>query len=204
MLSHSRRGEEAHALFDVALSSAVEAGDRIAEIKARHELAILAFEGRRFEDAARLLHENVQGAREIGAADLEAAALFELGLVVLRGDEDHETAHRLFTEARGLAALLGDRSTELSALLYLGDIEQERRDYPASIDTLTRCIAGASEIDAGAIQATALVRRARSYALVRDRDRALADLEEARALAGRWHPALMPEIEALGGLLHAQ
>jgi tetratricopeptide (TPR) repeat protein len=201
LLSHYQNHKESKELFELALASSLESGDRYGELKAIHELGILAFEMGKPEAASELLTENIRLAHEIGDAGIESSGTFELGVIALRVQQDSDLAHSLLTQAYRLSRLIGNKTTELSALLYLGDLEQVRNNLGPSIEILTKCALEAAAVGDGSIEATALSRRARSHALLGERDEAEADLGRARSLAERWHPALIAEIDGLAALL---
>lgn len=201
ILSHHLKLKEAKELFESALTGAVEAGDREAELKARHELGIIAYEEQDYEAASELFTENVRLAHEIGDVSIESSGMLELAIITLRVIKDYDQAHSLLTQAQRLAEFIGNKLTELTALLYLGDLELQRDQHTVAIEILTKCAVAAAELGAGYIEATALSRRARSYALLGEDNKAKADLEHAKPLAERWHSALIPEIDGLSALL---
>lgn len=201
LLSHYGNTKEAKELFNLALVSAIKSGDRYREIKAKHELGIIAYEEGNYETASRLLEESVGLAHEIGAVDIESSGTLELGILRLRVEENYDRAHTLFSQARALARLIGNKNTELTALIYLADIEQQRGKHSVAIEILTNCAHSAAEICNGSIEATALSRKARSHAFLGEFDQAKADLERARLLAERWFPGLMLEINGVANFL---
>jgi tetratricopeptide (TPR) repeat protein len=201
LLSHRMKLKEAKELFESALTHAVKTGHREAELKARHELGIIAYEEQDYEAASASFTENIRQAHEIGDVGIESSGTFELAMIALRVLQDYDQAHTLLTRAQRLAGLIGNKSTELMALLYLGDLEHERDRSTVAIEILIKCADSAAELGEGSIEATALSRRARCYALMGERDKAKTDLERARPLAERWHPALIVEIDSLSALL---
>jgi len=150
------------------------------------------FKGR-YEDARRYADERVSIARELGAANLVADALIQLG-EAYHGLDDHSNAHKCLIEALAVAREAGVLGLLWGALNGLAEILSSEREFEAANALYEESLSVGRELGARNITACSLLNLSRvSLSL------------GSAADAGRWLREALVAFDDMGGTrnLHA-
>jgi tetratricopeptide (TPR) repeat protein len=170
--------------------TAVERGDLNLELKACHELGIIAIEQRRTSEASAFLEKALQNSRKTGNLFGEADALFELALISLKYRIDFAKAKELYSNALRISISLKSQTRVNSCTFGLADLLYESSlaegallQTRAAEEEFTKCIHQTESTGQVELMGLAYDRRARCRALRRDYDGARSDFEALSKLA---------------------
>jgi hypothetical protein len=120
------RAEEAAALMEPTLQSAIERGDDLLTARVHHQAAFVALRAARYADAKHLATIARTIAESVGAYETVAGAASVLYNVALDVDEDLATAAALVRQIADCGAKCGNVEKQLYALVAAYEIEAER------------------------------------------------------------------------------
>jgi predicted ATPase/class 3 adenylate cyclase len=144
LMELQRRFDRANELFEEALASFRQRGDRAGEAACLNSLGIVARSQGHFEAAQELMSASVMIRRKIGDAEIPAA-LSNLGIVYLDQGDLHR-AEQLFDEAIGLDRSRGDAWGAACTRIGVGVVSLERGNVAASRSTLQDALRELNEL----------------------------------------------------------
>jgi tetratricopeptide (TPR) repeat protein len=187
------RLEDAKRNLERVRLTAVERGDLNLELKACHELGIIAIEQRRTSEASTFLEKALHNSRKTGNLFGEADALFELALISLKYRIDFAKAKELYSNALRISISLKSQTRVNSCTFGLADLLYESSlaegadkallQTRAAEEEFTKCIHHTEHTGQVELMGLAYDRRARCRALRRDYEGARSDFEALSKLA---------------------